>query len=198
MGTRRCEDPNRRKFCRDRAISSRDLGSAAAKTETCSKCLATSGNGPAAPIRPIPVIAPRPARSANTTASSCATNTCCAAAPAPLPHSHPHDLSEFLPTRKTLAVHRDPSGSRSLMNGATMHLCGLEPPRKQNFRAEVIARPLEVSAHIALQIFLRRARRGFVPANLRAARVLHHPHRDGDSASARRGNGERTRAAASN
>ncbi|PYK08313.1 MAG: hypothetical protein DME61_10325 [Verrucomicrobia bacterium] len=47
------------------------------------KCLATSGNGRAAPTRLIPVIARRRALSANTTASSCATNTFCVAVPAP-------------------------------------------------------------------------------------------------------------------
>src|SRR5580698_11313322 len=36
------------------------------------------GNGPAAPTRPIPVIAPSKARSANTTASSWSTSWCCA------------------------------------------------------------------------------------------------------------------------
>ena len=41
---------------------------------------ATSGNGPPAPTSPIPAIASRPARSANTTASSWPTRWCCAAA----------------------------------------------------------------------------------------------------------------------
>src|SRR5437899_11326666 len=47
------------------------------------KCLATSGNGRAAPILHIPAIAQPQARWANTTASSCAINTFCAAVPAP-------------------------------------------------------------------------------------------------------------------
>src|SRR5207244_9472916 len=46
------------------------------------KCLATFGSGLAVPIRLIPVTAPDQARSANTTASSCAINTFSAAAPA--------------------------------------------------------------------------------------------------------------------
>ena len=41
---------------------------------------ASSGNGPPAPTSPIPAIASRPARSANTTASSWPTRWCCAAA----------------------------------------------------------------------------------------------------------------------
>ena len=46
------------------------------------KCLATFGNGRAAPIRLTPATALVPARLANTTANSCATNTFCAAVPA--------------------------------------------------------------------------------------------------------------------
>ena len=42
-----------------------------------------SGSGPAARTCPTPDSPRRPARSASTTASSCATSTCCAAAPAP-------------------------------------------------------------------------------------------------------------------
>ncbi len=49
----------------------------------CTKCLAMFGNGPAVPTRPTLVIARRRARSANTTANSCATNTFCVAVPAP-------------------------------------------------------------------------------------------------------------------
>ena len=43
-------------------------------------CSATSGSGPRAPTRPTPASGRRPARSASTTASSCATRWCCAAA----------------------------------------------------------------------------------------------------------------------
>src|SRR5262249_912856 len=46
-------------------------------------CLATCGNGRAAPTRLTLVIALCPVRSVNTTANSCATNTFCAAVPAP-------------------------------------------------------------------------------------------------------------------
>ena len=49
----------------------------------CTKCSAIFGSGPAAPTRPTPAIAPRQVRLANTTASSCATNTFCVAVPAP-------------------------------------------------------------------------------------------------------------------
>jgi hypothetical protein len=52
------------------------------KRETFIKCMATFGSGPAAPIRLIPVIAPLPGRSANTTENSCVTSTSCGAAPA--------------------------------------------------------------------------------------------------------------------
>ena len=47
-----------------------------------SKCSATFGNGRAAPTRPTPATEPRLARSANTTASSCAINMSFAADPA--------------------------------------------------------------------------------------------------------------------
>src|SRR4029077_20470251 len=47
------------------------------------KCSVTCGNGRAAPTLLIPVIARRRGRSANTTGSSCAINTCCVVAPAP-------------------------------------------------------------------------------------------------------------------
>ena len=46
----------------------------------CGRCSATSGNGPPAPMSPIRASAPLPAPSANTTASSCRTRWCCAAA----------------------------------------------------------------------------------------------------------------------
>ena len=46
------------------------------------RCSATCGNGRRAPTPPIRASAPAPARSANTTASSCAASTCCAAPPA--------------------------------------------------------------------------------------------------------------------
>src|SRR6266850_4345700 len=52
------------------------------KLEIFIKCLATFGNGRAAPIHLIPLIAPLPAHSANTTESSCATSTSCEVAPA--------------------------------------------------------------------------------------------------------------------
>src|SRR4029077_539338 len=47
--------------------------------DACTRCLATFGNGPAAPTRPTPVIAPYRAHLANTTASLCATSTFCVA-----------------------------------------------------------------------------------------------------------------------
>ena len=53
-----------------------------ATTSRC-RCSATSGNGPRRPTRPTPATARPRARSANTTASSCAASTCCAAARAP-------------------------------------------------------------------------------------------------------------------
>src|SRR5205814_7189381 len=55
----------------------------ACRTQGFTKCLGTCGNGRAAPTRLIPVIARPRALSVNTTANSCATNTFCAAAPAP-------------------------------------------------------------------------------------------------------------------
>ena len=49
---------------------------------------ASCGNGPAAPIPPIPATAPSRARSANTTASSWSTSWCCAALRLQLPTGH--------------------------------------------------------------------------------------------------------------
>src|SRR5437899_10876844 len=51
--------------------------------DTFTKCLGMFGNGRAAPIRLIPVIAQLRARSVNTMGNSCAINTCCVVAPAP-------------------------------------------------------------------------------------------------------------------
>ena len=52
------------------------------RRQACSSSTARSGNGPRAPTRPTPASGPPRARSANTTASSCATSGSCAAAPA--------------------------------------------------------------------------------------------------------------------
>ena len=55
-----------------------------------------------------------PARSASTTASSCATRWCCAAAPAPRRRSHIRaELPQLLPARRPLAVQRHPAGALS-------------------------------------------------------------------------------------
>ena len=49
------------------------------------RCSATCGNGPPAPTRPTRATSPQAALWASTTANSCATSTCCAAALAPRP-----------------------------------------------------------------------------------------------------------------
>ena len=54
----------------------------ASKTAHFGRYLETVGNGPPVRIQRIPGISPRMVRSANTTVSSCATNTCCVADPA--------------------------------------------------------------------------------------------------------------------
>ena len=58
---------------------------------------ATPGSGPAAPTRPIPASARTAARWENTTANSCAINTCCAAAPASRRAAHPASYRNFFP-----------------------------------------------------------------------------------------------------
>ena len=60
---------------------------------------ATPGSGPAAPTRPIPASARTAARWENTTANSCAINTCCAAAPASRRAAASGQLPQFLPAR---------------------------------------------------------------------------------------------------
>ena len=86
MGARGVELSDRRQFRRDRTFSSGGCSvrclSGQTGTRLFTKCSATFGNGRAAPTRPTPAIALRPARLANTTANSCATNTSCAAVPA--------------------------------------------------------------------------------------------------------------------
>src|SRR5262249_40991956 len=52
-------------------------------TDVFTNCLAMFGNGLAVPPRPTPAIGRRRARSANTTANSCAISTFCEAVPAP-------------------------------------------------------------------------------------------------------------------
>ena len=80
------------------------------------KCLATFGNGREAPTRLTPAIEPLQARSASTTANSCATNTSFGRLLRHLSHSHPPHLSQFLSTGKTLAVHRNQTRTRPRMN----------------------------------------------------------------------------------
>ena len=73
MGTRSVGLPDRGKLCRRRAFSSARIIQFGTIMRVCAKCLATFGNGRAARTPLIQAIARRRARSANTTASSCAT-----------------------------------------------------------------------------------------------------------------------------
>ena len=132
---------DRRKFRRERTFHPRPLP-AAGETDIFTKCSATFGNGRAAPIRLTPVIAPRPARSANTTASSCATNTSCAAAPAPRRARHIRRLIAISFNRKNAgsspasdspAIRNDSaaSGARSNANDRNLELHA--SPRQSDF-----------------------------------------------------------------
>src|SRR5689334_12565722 len=60
----------------------RDLCPIQETIDICTSCLATFGNGPAARIRLIRGIAPRPVPSANTMENSCVTSTFCVEVPA--------------------------------------------------------------------------------------------------------------------
>src|ERR1043166_237116 len=80
------------------------------------RCLATFGNGRGAPTRLTPAIAQHPARSVNTTANSCATNTFCVAVPAPPPaHTSAAPIAISF-NRKTLAIPRNPTRARRTVN----------------------------------------------------------------------------------
>ena len=72
-----CRSPE---TCRNRGNSIPSPPSQAAPARA--RCLAMCGNGPEALIWRIPAISRHPARSANITASSCATSSCCAEVPA--------------------------------------------------------------------------------------------------------------------
>ena len=87
-------------------------GAAAAPRAALRRRLGVDG---AAPTRPIRASGPRPARSANTTASSCATRWCCAAARARRRARHIRaDLPQLLPAGRALAVQRHPPGARRM------------------------------------------------------------------------------------
>ena len=149
-----------------------------------------SGNGRAALTRPIPATAPRPVRSANTTANSCATNTSCAAAPARL-RNHISAPPTGIFSNPKNAGNSPASGSPATSNEPSRQWRGGARPRagRVRFSRRSYRRPFQLAANLALEIFLRRARLRLVPTNLRAARILHYPHRDGDLARAWRGNG---------
>ena len=83
----------------------------------------------------------------------------------------------FFPAGKTLAIHRHPARARSGMKrrvrrrrGARSRAGGVRFSRRSD------RGPFQLAAHVALQIFLRRARLRLVPENLRTARILRHPH----------------------
>src|ERR1700730_1031284 len=160
------------------------------KIDIFRKCSATFGNGHAAPIPPTPVIAPRPGLLANTTASSCATNMSCAAVPAPPRARTFGRLIATFSSRKSagsstgsvsLAIFHEPDGTRSRARARG---------GKIRFPARNDRGSREQPAHVAVQIFLRRARRTVVSTDLRAAGILHHADRAWDSPAPRRRNGE--------
>ena len=152
----------------------------------CARCSATSGNGRRAPISPIRAFAPPPARSASTTASSCATRWCCAAAPRsrrPGMSARPIAIS-FRPRR----AGRSPGcGSRrTLMRDDARFAFHDLAPGEESFRDAVLNGLGRAAQVDAVQILLRRARLGAVRGDLPAAGVLSDAHRDRDSRRKRR------------
>src|ERR1700730_13831912 len=135
------------------------------KIDIFRKCSATFGNGHAAPIPPTPVIAPPRARIFGRLIATFSSRKSAGSSTG----------------SGSLAIFHEPDGprSRARARGGKIGF----PPR--NDRGS-----LEQSAHIAVQVFLRRARCTAVSTNLRAAGILHHAHRAWDSPAPRRGNGE--------
>src|SRR6476620_5833268 len=149
-----------------------------------------SGNGHVALTRPIRATAPRPVRSVNTTANSCATNTSCAGALARLRNhisappigifSNPKNAGNS-PACVSPATSNEPS--RQWRGGAR--------PRagRVRFSRRSYREPFQLADNLALEVFLRRARLRLVPTKLRAARILYYSYGGGDLARAWRGNG---------
>ena len=116
MGTRRARRPGRGQLARVRRAAPAAAARVAAGADGLHSCTATCGNGRASAYAPYPGYRPRRARWASTTASSCATSTCCAAARAPRPRSHLRaDVPQLLPAGRALAVlRRAPRARRRL------------------------------------------------------------------------------------
>src|SRR6266567_609983 len=105
------------------------------------RCMATCGNGPKAPTRPIRTSSQVRGRLGNTMESSCATSTSCAVAPA-LPPFHicgPLTATSFLPTPNGNSWVSDSQGRYNIhqQRQSPLELYDFEPQRN-TFRDEVL------------------------------------------------------------
>src|SRR3569832_614321 len=142
------------------------------------------GSGRVAPTRPIPVIAPPPARSANTTASSCATKWCCAEARARR-RNRTCARSTAISTIRRTAGNSPASVSRTTRDGRIAFLRSAPGTRAIAERSG--GGPARDAAPRLAEILLRPARFGVVLRDLPSARVLCDAHGDGDTACLRGG-----------
>src|SRR3984893_18329957 len=135
------------------------------KIDIFRKCSATFGNGHAAPIPPTPVIAPPRARTFGRLIATFSSRKSAGSSTGSV----------------SLAIFHEPDGTRSRARARG---------GKIRFPARNDRGSREQPAHVAVQIFLRRARRTVVSTDLRAAGILHHADRAWDSPAPRRRNGE--------
>ena len=112
--SRRAGAPRRRQL-RSRAARCIRCRAPSAPRRCRRRCSATCGNGRAARTRPTRASARRRARSANTTASSCADQYVLRGGSCATPRvAHPRDLPQFLSARRALAVLRPAPRARCL------------------------------------------------------------------------------------
>src|SRR6266853_2671129 len=168
-------------------------GGAPAPTAIFNKCSATRGSGAAVLTRHIPAIAQARARLANTTASSCAINTCFVAVHAQ--RRAPTFAKPIGTSFRPINGGNSPGSVwRAISRERENHFCCCRRDERKLSRRSP-GRTFKIAPATAVQVFLRPARRAIVPGNLRPARILHYPNRDRDSAVARRGHGKGARSA---
>ena len=132
---------------------------------------------------PTLAIALRPARWANTTASSCATRWSCAAAPARLRGTISGRPTEIFSNRKN-AGNSPAFASPAIRHERTpapASPCSISSRRLRIFSGSDRG-TFQLAAHPAEQILLRRTRLQSFSGDLRTSRILRHPHRDGNPA----------------
>ena len=121
------------------------------------------------------------ARSANTTASSCATRWCCAAAlRSPPPGTCAADLSQFLPAGARAGRSAASGWRRTLMMARGALRLSRSRARRGELPRRGACRASAARPRRSLPLPLRRARLGAVRGDLRPARILPDPHRDRD------------------